>query len=67
MESLTVDPETKVVYVKLKNQNGYSYQFTIGDVRTFERQLEKAQSELGIGVVDGIPVFYRQPGWFSKS
>ena len=45
--------------INSKDEKKKIYYFTIGDVTTFQKQLEEAQKEIGIGVYDRIPVLYK--------
>lgn len=47
----------------MKNENGKSfvgYVISVGDISNFDRKLEEAQKELGINVLDYIPVSYKE-------
>eukprot|EP01117_Protostelium_nocturnum_P013042 TRINITY_DN4837_c0_g1_i1.p1 TRINITY_DN4837_c0_g1~~TRINITY_DN4837_c0_g1_i1.p1 ORF type:complete len:811 (+),score=243.44 TRINITY_DN4837_c0_g1_i1:139-2571(+) len=66
VERLEVDPASKKVYVFLKDMKTASYTFTIGNVELFEKQLRKTHNELGISILDSVPVNYQHPGLLSK-
>ncbi|PRP85996.1 hypothetical protein PROFUN_05767 [Planoprotostelium fungivorum] len=67
VEKLTVDTQMNMVRVFIKNGSPRGdFMFTIGDTRLFEKQLEQAQNDLGIDVVDHIPVQYHGRGFGSQ-
>jgi len=67
VERVSVLENTKEVLVYLKNDDNTvaqtpAYHFTVSELGPFEKKLEEAQQELGIKVLDYLPISYAVDG-----